>query len=96
MSLLSSAVYRILPGEEERLRRHLKDGLKMDDEAIARLPLSYHRRMCRTTCLPPPNIVRAGCDIYKFFDGMVDPLSPTSMVLVPHAAKLFDKQMRYA
>ena len=96
MSLLSSAVYRILPGEEERLRRHLKDGLKMDDEAIARLPLSYHRRMCRTTCPPPRNITRACCDIFKFFDGMVDPLSPTSMVLVPHAAKLFDKQMRYA
>ena len=97
MSLLSSALYRMLPGEEERIRRHLKNGLKMGDDDIKRLRRNYFRRRCRYTCPPPQTIVRACCDIFKFFVGMVDPLSPDTgaMVLVPHAAKLFDKQMRY-
>ena len=75
MSLLSDAVFWILPGEADRVRAHCI-ALGMDEEQIAKLPRQYWRRRCRYSCPQPRLILRGLVDIYLFFRDMPDPLKP--------------------
>ena len=54
MSYVSAAIFKILPGEHDRVRRHL-EGLNMTTESIGRVPRRYWRRMARYTC-PEPEV----------------------------------------
>ncbi len=73
MSLLSDALFWILPGEEQRVREHCKV-LGMDEQRINKLRRKYWRLRCRYACPQPRLILRALVDIYLFFRDQPDPL----------------------
>jgi hypothetical protein len=88
MSLLSDALFWLLPGETVRVRKHC-EALGMTPEQIDKLKRKYWRRKCRYACPAPRLLLRAFYDIYAFFRGMLDPLKPGHQMLVPnHAAHL--------
>ena len=96
MSLLSDALFWLLPGEEARQRAHCL-ALGMSAEQIARLKRKYWRRHCRYACPAPQQIIRACHDIFVFFSGMIDPLKPDGRhyMLVSNAKAIFMKEMKY-
>ena len=54
MAYLSAAIFKILPGEHDRVRRHM-EGLGMTPGDISRAPRRYWRRRARFSC-PEPEV----------------------------------------
>ena len=94
MSLASDALFWMLPGEDDRVRKHC-EALGMQPEQINQLRRKYWRRRARYACPAPRLILRALVDLYLFFKGMRDPLKPSSYVYVPNAEKIFLKECAY-
>ena len=96
MSLVSDACYRILPGEEERIRKHCKEQLKMSDAQIDALPRKYFRKHCRYSCPPPEDIIRNLFEIYAFFRSLPDPRKrDRHTCLTSDHARIFKKEIAY-
>ena len=94
MSMLSDALFWLLPGETARVRNHC-EALGMSSEQIDKLKRKYWRRKCRYACPAPRLLLRAFHDVYVFFCGMLDPLKPGHQMLVPNHRHIFLKQMKY-
>ena len=90
MGYVSDAIYKMLPGEAERVRLHMKM-LGMHDEAIRRAPRRYWRRMAKYTCPEPATIIRGLYDVFCFFREMEDPARPGHAFFVDDAEKIFLK-----
>ena len=94
MAYVSAAIFKILPGEHARVRRHM-EGLGMSAEAISRAPRRYWRRMARYSCPDPEIITRHLYDVFSFFSTMKDPARPTSNFFVADAWAIFVKEIGY-
>ena len=73
MSMVSDALYWLLPGETERVQTHC-ERLGMSGAQIKKLRRKYWRRRCRYSCPQPRLMLRSLVDIYLFFRDQPDPL----------------------
>jgi hypothetical protein len=94
MSWSSEALYKILAGEHDRVKKHL-EGLGMTPEQIKNTRKRVWRRFGRYSCPPPSVIIRGLLDIYCFFENMEDPLRPGHKVLTGNAERIFKKELQY-
>ena len=90
MGYVSDAIYKMLHGEADRVRIHMRL-LGMDEDAIRRTRRRYWRRMARYTCPDPATIIRGLYDVYAFFREMEDPARPGHGFFVDSAEKIFLK-----
>ena len=94
MSYTFDAIYKMLPGKAERVRRHMA-GLKMDDAHIGRVGRRYWRRRARYACPDPATIVRGLYDVFLFFREMEDPERPGHRFFTSDADHVFIKEIAY-
>lgn len=94
MGYVSDAIYKMLHGEADRVRIHMRL-LGMDEDAIRRTRRRYWRRMARYTCPDPATIIRGLYDVYAFFREMEDPARPGHGFFVDSAEKIFLKEIAY-
>ena len=84
MGYVSDAIYKMLPGEADRVRAHLVL-LGMDDQKIRRVRRKYWRRKARYSCPAPAVILDGLLDVFEFFREMDDPLRCPFHTATPQA-----------
>ena len=94
MAYVSASIFKILPGEHDRVRRHM-EGLGMTSAAIGKAPRRYWRRMGRYSCPEPEVIIRGLYDVFSFFRNMKDPARPEHNFFVRDAWAIFTKEIAY-
>jgi hypothetical protein len=94
MSYVSDAVYKMLPGEADRVRRHMEK-LGMTSETIKQVGRRYWRRRAKYSCPDPETIIRGLVDVFNFFRDMEDPDRPGHRFLVSNAYDIFLKEVKY-
>ena len=92
----SDALFQLVPGEWDRLVKHLKHhktgGWSM--EKIKKVSRKYKRRMLRHSCPEPKTLVRRLYAVYDLFAGMKDPKTNMN-VLTNGAHAIMVKEMGY-
>ena len=91
---MSDAVFKIVEGEYERVREHLKK-LKMTDEQIRALRRKYWRRRAMYRVPGPERLIRDLVDVYNMFCDLDDVSRPGSKFLNPSARGDFLKELAY-
>ena len=94
MSWSSDALYKVLPGEHDRVKRHLQ-AMNLSTLEIKRTKRRVWKRLCRYSCPGPEMIIRGLLDIYLFFKDMEDPLRPGCSFFTSDAHQIFEKEMAY-
>ena len=94
MGYTSDAIFKMLPGEADRVREHMK-GIGMSDADIRRVGRRYWRRRARYSCPDPETIIKGLYDVFCFFREMEDPERPGHKFFVNDADKIFQKEIVY-
>ena len=93
LTCVSDAVFKIMPGEHNRVRAHALR--RNSPERVARFRHKYWRRRCRYTVPPPEELVTALYDVYCLFKDLKDPLREGSGFFVGDAWNIFLKEIKY-
>ena len=94
MSYTSDAIFKMLPGEADRVREHMSR-LGMAPEHIRRVGRRYWRRRARYACPKPEVILKGLYDVFCFFREMDDPERPGHKFFTSEAEKIFLKEIAY-
>jgi hypothetical protein len=93
LTCISDAVFKIMPGEHNRVRAHALR--RNSPEDVARLRHKYWRRRCRYTVGPPEELVTALYDVYCLFKDLKDPLREGADFFVGDSWNIFLKEIKY-
>ena len=91
---MADAVFKIISGEYERVRTHLKK-LGMSDDDIRRLRRKYWRRRAMYHVPDPARLIRDLVDVYNTFCDLDDPSRPGSKFFNASARADFLKELAY-
>jgi hypothetical protein len=94
-TLLSDALFTILPGEYLRVNHYLLSQRNLSPDEIKKMKRSFWRRHCRYACQEPKVLLPRIYFMYQFFCSINSPHRENGKVLVGNHRDIFYKEIKH-
>ena len=94
-TLLSDALFTILPGEYHRVKHYLLSQRNLSSDEIKKMKRSFWRRHCRYACQEPKVLLPRIYFMYQFFCAINNPHHENGKVLVGNHRDIFYKEIKH-